>query len=68
MLKPYIINHTGDEFVADKDVLTSIDIYLNAVDKIANIQDNDVNKNPNETLGLNIDELLKDLKNDDLID
>ena len=41
--------------------LSSIDIYLNAVDKIAHTEDVSINKNSNESLELNLKEILDDL-------
>ncbi len=66
MLKPYMIKKASniDDIDGLDDSLTSIDIYLNAVDKIANTSDAPLYNN-NDTLELNIKDILSDLKNKD---
>ena len=44
------------------DAMTSIDIYLNAVNKIANNNDAPLNENNNAPLELNIKDILEDLE------
>lgn len=63
LLKPYMLKkYTNIDIEGiDDPSLTSIDIYLNAVDKIANTNNEFVNKNLNDTLELNIKSILKDL-------
>lgn len=63
LLKPYMLKKYTNIDVEglDDPSLTSIDIYLNAVDKIANTNNEFVNKNLNDTLELNIKSILKDL-------
>lgn len=62
LLKPYMIKKS-DEFDIDgiDNSLTSIDIYLNAVDKIAHTTESPVNENANDSLELNLEEILDDL-------
>lgn len=64
MLKPYLIKRTFDMNVDGVDEsLTSIDIYLNAVNKIANTNDSPLHDNHDDSLELNIDSILSDLDN-----
>ncbi len=62
LLKPYMIKK-NDDFNIDgiDNSLTSIDIYLNAVDKIAHTDEIPVNKNSNDSLELNLKDILDDL-------
>ena len=63
MLKPYMVkrNNTMDIDGID-DSLTSIDIYLNAVNKIANTNEAPLHENSHDALELNIHEILEDLE------
>lgn len=63
MLKPYLLkkNNFGDVDGMD-EALTSIDIYLNAVNKIANNNDTPIHENSHDALELNINEILQDLE------
>lgn len=62
LLKPYIIKKNNDFDIDGIDnSLTSIDIYLNAVDKIAHTDEIPANKNSNESLELNLKDILDDL-------
>ena len=64
MLKPYLIKRTFDMNVDGVDEsLTSIDIYLNAVNKIANTNDSPLHDNHDDALELNINDILNDLDN-----
>ena len=61
LLKPYMIKRdTNMDIEGIENSLTSIDIYLSAVDKI-NTTDIPTNKNTSNTLELNINEILQDL-------
>lgn len=63
LLKPYIIKKDNSMDIDGIDnTLTSIDIYLNAVDKISTT-DLPTNKNSSDSLELNINEILNDLNN-----
>jgi len=44
------------------DSLTSIDIYLNAVNKIANTSESPIHENSHDALELNINDILEDLE------
>ena len=62
LLKPYILKNNNNMDIDGIDTsLTSIDIYLNAVDKIAHTNDVPVNKNSNNSLELNLNDILDDL-------
>lgn len=61
LLKPYMIKKDTDMYVDGiENSLTSIDIYLNAVDRI-NTTEFATSKNSSNTLELNINEILEDL-------
>ncbi len=63
MLKPYLIKKAASMDVDGiDDAMTSIDIYLNAVNKIANNNDAPLNENNNAPLELNIKDILEDLE------
>ena len=64
LLKPYIIksNNDMDNIAGIDGTMTSIDIYLNAVDKIAHTGDGAKNKNSSNSLELNINDILEDLE------
>lgn len=63
MLKPYMLKKANSmDIDGIDDSLTSIDIYLNAVNKIANTNDNPLNDTTNPSLELNINEILEDLE------
>lgn len=63
MLKPYLIKKaTSMDVDGIDDAMTSIDIYLNAVNKIANNNDAPLNENNNAPLELNIKDILEDLE------
>ena len=57
-LKPYLLRKNSGVGIND-DTLTSIDIYLNAVNKIEST--NDIATPINDSLELNLDEILNDL-------
>jgi len=63
MLKPYMLkkNNTIDVEGIDES-LTSIDIYLNAVNKIENNTNSPIHENSNDSLELNIKEIINDLE------
>lgn len=61
----FIINEENNIMEIDgieTSTLTSIDMYLNAVDKIANTSNTPVNKNSNDSLELDLHKILKDLE------
>lgn len=69
MLKPYLLKKAKLENIGNMnsvdgidDSLTSIDIYLNAVDKIANINDKPIHDKSNNSLELNLKDILDDLE------
>lgn len=63
LLKPYMLkNDTHFDVEGIDNSLTSIDIYLNAVDKIASTRELS-KENSNESLELNINDILNDLSN-----
>jgi hypothetical protein len=64
LLKPYMLksDHSMD-IDGIENSLTSIDIYLNAVDKINTTAEFSTNKNSSNTLELNINDILQDLEN-----
>ena len=62
LLKPYVLKNNNNMDIDGIDAsLTSIDIYLNAVDKIAHKNEDPVNKNSNNSLELNLKDILDDL-------
>lgn len=64
MLKPYLIKKSFDMNIDGiDDSLTSIDIYLNAVNKIANTNTAPLHDNHDDSLELNLSEILNDLNN-----
>ena len=56
-LKPYMLKKASND--ANDDTLTSIDIYLNAVNKIETVSEN---TNAGSSLELNLEEILMDLE------
>jgi len=64
LLKPYLLKQRQnmDNIDGIDNALTSIDIYLNAVDKIANTSTSPLNKNSNDSLELNLNDILEDLE------
>ena len=63
MLKPYMIKKNDSIDIDGIDEsLTSIDIYLNSVNKIANTNDSPIHENSNDSLELNIHEIIDDLE------
>lgn len=63
MLKPYMIKRNAPMDIDGlDDSLTSIDIYLNAVNKIANTSESPIHENSHESLELNINNILEDLE------
>lgn len=61
MLKPYMIKKSSNLNIDGiDDSLTSIDIYLNAVNKIANINESPLHENSN--VELNLKDILNDLE------
>jgi len=64
LLKPYLIKKSLDMDIDGLDEsLTSIDIYLNAVNKIANNNDSPLHDNHDNSLELNLNDILNDLDN-----
>lgn len=63
MLKPYMLKkNTSMDIDGIDDSLTSIDIYLNAVNKIANNTNTPLHENSHDSLELNIKDILEDLE------
>jgi len=63
MLKPYMIKRNAPMDIDGlDDSLTSIDIYLNAVNKIANTSESQIHENSHDALELNINDILEDLE------
>lgn len=63
MLKPYMLKrNNATEIKGMEDTLTSIDIYLNAVNKIEKNSVKPINDNSNDSLELNLNQIINDLE------
>ena len=63
MLKPYMLKKNNNMDIDGIDEsFTSIDIYLNAVNKIANTQDSPLHDNSHDSLELNLNNIIEDLE------
>lgn len=63
MLKPYMLKRNNNMDIDGIDEsYTSIDIYLNAVNKIANTTNSPIHEHSNDSLELNIHEIIDDLE------